>query len=58
MELNPILNQVQKFLNLKKILKLKLKGLEIEIIKFKEPPNKFYNVKIKTKGSLKKTNTT
>jgi hypothetical protein len=52
MELNPILNQVQKFLNLEKVLKLKLKGLKIEKIKFKEPPNKFYNVKIKTKGSL------
>jgi hypothetical protein len=41
-----------KVLEFEKCTKLKLKGLEIEKIKFKETPNKFYNVKIKTKGSL------
>jgi len=38
------------------VLKLEPKGLEIEKIKFKPPPkespNKFYSVKIKTKGFL------
>jgi len=47
-------------LNLKNVLELKLKGLEIRKIGLKlaprKPPNKFYNVKIVTKGSfLKKT---
>jgi hypothetical protein len=40
------------------VLKLEPKGLEIERIRFKPPPkespNKFYNVKVKTKGFFKK----